>query len=169
MALLDTRNRRLVWGGMLAATTMLLATALSTPLLSPEGRAAVMHLFAPVCHQIPVRSPFLGGIQLALCDRCTGIYLGLVIGVATVGGAHWLWRRLGRYDRYLFLGSLVPMGIDWGGPVLGLWASGPVSRALTGLVFGVVAASFVADQVIRRSFWGREANASTEDEGTGFG
>jgi uncharacterized membrane protein len=154
---------------MLTATTMLLATALSTPLWSAEGRAAVMHLFTPVCHQIPVRSPFLGGVQLALCDRCMGIYLGLVVGVATVTLTHHLWRRIGSYDRYLFLGSLVPMGIDWGGPVLGLWAGGPASRALTGLAFGVVAASFVADRVLRQAFREREASASTEDEGTGFG
>jgi uncharacterized membrane protein len=153
---------------MLAATAALLATALSTPLLSRSGRAAVMHLFAPVCHQIPVRSPFLGDVQLALCDRCTGIYLGLVIGVATVGAAHGLWRWMGPYDRYLFLGSLVPMGIDWGGPVLGLWDGSPVSRALTGLIFGVVAASFVADQVLWRSVRKREAAPSTGDERTGF-
>jgi uncharacterized membrane protein len=168
MALFDAR-KRLAWGGMLTATTLLLATALSTPLLSPAGRAAVMHLFAPVCHQIPGRSPFVGGVQLALCDRCTGIYLGLVVGVATVGLVHRAWRRAGPYDRYLFLGSLVPMGVDWGGPALGLWASDPVSRALTGLIFGVVAASFVADQVLWRSVREREAPSPTKGEGTGFG
>lgn len=144
------RGRRLSWLGLLAATVALVAAALSPPLLSPKWRAAVMHAFAPVCHQIPVRSPFLGGVQLAICDRCAGIYLGLVLGVATVGWGHRLWRRAGRHDRSVLLGSLVPAGVDWIGPILGLWSSVPASRALTGMMFGVVAASFVADRLL----WG---------------
>jgi uncharacterized membrane protein len=153
---------------MLSATVLVAATALSTPLLSPTGRAAVMHLFAPVCHQIPLRSPHVGGVVLAVCDRCIGIYLGLVAGVATVGGARPLWRRLGRYDRYLLLASLVPLGINWAGPVLGLWTNGPVGRALTGLLFGGVAASFVADRLLRWATRQHEAPASTRDGETGF-
>ena len=164
----SSRNRRLLWSGLLAVTTLVLAVALSTPLWSPPGRATVMHLFALVCHQIPARSPVLGGVQLALCDRCLGIYLGLVIGVGTVGGARRLWRWAGRNDRYLLLGSLVPMGVDWFGPVLGLWPNSPVSRALTGLVFGVIAASFVADRVLWRSVRREKAPSSTEGTGTGF-
>jgi len=162
------RDRGPAWAGMLMATTAILAVAMSTPLLSPPGRALVMHAFSPVCHQIPVRSPFLGGVQLAICDRCLGIYLGLILGVATVWGGHRLWQWAGRYDRYLLLGSLVPMGIDWIGPLLGLWANGPASRVLTGLLFGIVAASFVADRLLWGSVWRREADPSTEGEGTGF-
>lgn len=145
------RNRRLTWAGMLAATTTVLAVALSPPLLSPAWRAAVFHVFSPVCHQIPARSPVLGGVQIAICDRCVGIYLGLVLGIVTVGWAHRLWQLMGQHDRYVLLASLLPAGIDWIGPILGLWGNGPVSRALTGLIFGVVAASFVADQLLWRS------------------
>lgn len=148
MALSPPHDRRLSWLGMLAATVMLLGGALSPPLLSPTWRAAVMHVFSPVCHQIPVRSPVLGGVQIAICDRCTGIYLGLVLGVATVGWTHRAWQKMGQRDRYVLLGSLIPAGIDWVGPLLGLWPNVPVSRALTGMLFGLVAASFVADRLL---------------------
>lgn len=161
-------HRRLVWKGLLVVTAVVFGTALSTPLLSPEGRAVVMHLFAPVCHQIPVRSPFLGGVQIAICDRCAGIYLGLVLGVATVWGGHRLWQWAGRYDRYLLLSSLVPMGIDWIGPLFGLWPNAPTSRALTGLIFGLVAASFVADRLLWRDAPDVDAEPSTGTERTGF-
>lgn len=144
-------DRRLTWAGMLAATTTVFAVALSTPLLSPTWRAAVFHVFSPVCHQIPARSPVLGDVQIAICDRCVGIYLGLILGVLTVGWAHRLWQMMGRHDHYVLLGSLLPAGIDWIGPVLGLWGNGPVSRALTGLIFGVVTASFIANRLLRRS------------------
>ncbi len=35
------------------------------------------------CHRIPERSLFIDGHQLPLCARCTGIYIGLLVG--------WLW------------------------------------------------------------------------------
>jgi uncharacterized membrane protein len=162
------RNRRLSWAGLLAATSAVLAVALSPPVLSPAWRAAVMHAFSPVCHQIPVRSPVLGGVQIAVCDRCTGIYLGLVLGVVTVGGAHRLWREMGRHGRYLLLGSLVPMGVDWVGPILGLWGNGPASRALTGLLFGVVAASFVSDRLLWKTGHQKEATMPTGTGERGF-
>ena len=161
-------HRRLVWRGLLVVTSAVFGVALSTPLLSPAGRALVMHLFSPVCHQIPVRSPFLDGVQIAICDRCAGIYLGLILGVATVWGGHRLWQRAGRYDRYLLLGSLVPMGIDWIGPLLGLWPNMPTTRALTGLIFGLVAASFVADRLLWRAAPEHEAESSTGAGRTGF-
>lgn len=125
--------------------------AVSPPLLSAKWQSIVFHVFSPVCHQIPVRSPHIGGVQLAICDRCTGIYLGLVLGVATVGWGRVLWRSAGQYSRFVLLGSLLLVGIDWLGAFLDLWTNGPVIRASTGLVFGVVAASFVTDRLLNRA------------------
>ena len=87
---------------------------------------------------------------MAICDRCIGIYLGLVIGVASAGWGRVLWQRIGTHGRYVLLGSLLPLGMDWVGPVAGLWSNTPVSRAATGMVFGLVAASFATAQVLRR-------------------
>lgn len=134
---------------MLAATGGLLAGALAPPFLSRPWRTVVMHVFSPVCHQIPARSPFLGTIQIAVCDRCAGIYVGLLAGVATIGLGRLAWSRVETQPRYVLLGSLVPLGVDWIGPVVGLWPNTPLSRAGTGIVFGVVASSFVADRLLR--------------------
>ncbi|WP_258096076.1 DUF2085 domain-containing protein [Salinibacter sp. 10B] len=143
-------SRRRTWMLFLATTIAVVALALSPPLFSPFWRAVVMHAFSPVCHQVAVRSPHLGGVQLAICDRCIGIYLGLVIGVASVGWGRLFWQRVGTHGRYVLLGSLLPLGMDWVGPVVGLWSNTPVSRAATGMVFGLVAASFATAQVLRR-------------------
>lgn len=145
------------WIGLLSVTGGVLLLAVSPPLLSAKWQSIVLHVFSPVCHQIPVRSPHIGGVQLAICDRCTGIYLGLVLGVATVGWGRGLWRAAGQYSRFVLLGSLLLMGIDWLGPLLGLWANGPVSRASTGLLFGVVAASFVTDRLLKRALTAQPA------------
>lgn len=143
------RTRLYAWGLMLGATGGVLGLALSTPLLAPEWRALVMHVFAPVCHQLPERSPQLADVQIALCDRCTGVYAGGVLGVAVMGGGPSFWRRIRTLDQYVLLGSLVPLGIDWIGPLLGLWTNVPFSRAATGFLFGGVAASFAADRILQ--------------------
>jgi len=149
--------RRVTWGAMLLATTLASGLALVPPVVSPPWRAIVMHAFSPVCHQIPIRSPFLAGVQIAVCDRCLGIYLGLVVGVATVGGLRSLWRRLGGQGRYVFLGSLLPLGLDWLGPALGLWGNVPLSRTVTGLIFGIVAGSFVTHKLLAKAVRSTEA------------
>jgi len=135
--------------GLLAATSSIFLLALLPPLLPVELQSVVRQCFGSVCHQWPGRSPQIGGVHIALCDRCIGIYLGLVIGAAT-GEGRFLWRTLGGHERYLLLGAVVPIGLDWIGPVLGLWANGALSRALTGLLFGTIAASYVADRLLRR-------------------
>ena len=111
----------------------------------------MMDVFAPLCHQLPARSPAVDGTQLAVCDRCLGIYGGVLVGVATAGWVRGLWARLRAVDHLVLLGSLLPLAVDWLGPVLGLWTNGPLSRAATGLLFGVVAASFAATRVLARS------------------
>jgi uncharacterized membrane protein len=131
-----------------AAASVILLGASSPPFLPAEGRALVMHAFAPVCHQLPGRSPVLDGVQLAVCDRCLGIYAGVVLGVLTLAGGRRLWARLRGVGRFVLLGSLVPLALDWAGPLLGLWPNGPLSRAATGLLFGAVAASFAADRLL---------------------
>ena len=143
---------RLVWYGLLVGTSGVLLFALLPPFLPVEMQRVVRRGFASVCHQMPGRSPHIGGGPIAICDRCSGIYLGLVVGASRLlsGGGEGLWAVLGRHGRYLLLGSLVPISLDWAGPVLGLWGNGPVSRALTGLLFGTVAASYVTDRLLRR-------------------
>lgn len=146
----DLRRAQLVWYALLAGTSGLLLLALLPPFLPAETQPVVRQCFAPVCHQLPARSPHVGGVPIAICDRCSGIYLGLVIGVSLTGWGRSLWAALGLHGRYLLLGSLLPLGLDWIGPILGLWSNGPISRALTGFLFGGIAASYVTDQLLRR-------------------
>jgi uncharacterized membrane protein len=131
-----------------AAAAVVLLGASSPPFLSSAWRSLMMDVFAPLCHQLPARSPVVDGTQLAVCDRCFGIYGGVLVGVATAGWARGLWGRLRTVDHLVLLGSLLPLAVDWLGPVLGLWANAPLSRAVTGGLFGGVAASFTATQIL---------------------
>lgn len=147
---MDGRNVRLVWYGLLAVTSGVFVLAMLPPLLPVPLRAVVREGFAPVCHQMPARSLHVGAVPVALCDRCTGIYAGLVLGVAGTGWGSNLWGRVRPYARYVLLGAIVPLGVDWAGPLLHLWDNGPLSRLLTGLLFGGVAASYVTIRLLRR-------------------
>jgi uncharacterized membrane protein len=128
-----------VWGAVCAAS-------LAAPLLEMSGRApaaaAARALFAPVCHQDPIRSFTLFGIPLAVCHRCSGIYLGLFL--LSLLPPAWSVRMLvpGR-RRILVVAASVPLLMDALLPLAGLWENTPASRFITGLIFGAMLSSLL--------------------------
>ncbi len=129
------------WTVALGAAAGLAALAALPPVLGGDVGAFVHHAFGAVCHQIPERSPHLAGGPIALCHRCSGVLVGLLAGI---GLAPWIGAsalaRLRRQPQGRWLAAaLVPTALDWALGALGLWANTPVSRTLTGALFGAVA------------------------------
>lgn len=121
------------------ACALVLVLAVLPPFVGHGLRHALMQGFDLTCHQIPERSFQVGGIPFALCHRCTGVVVGLVVGSLAViawKGRDALFSRHAHTILYL---SILPMALDWSAEALGIWATVPLSRATTGLVFGVVA------------------------------
>lgn len=146
-------GRKRHWGGPVAllAATLLVTLATLPPLMGEGGRTLLMHAFAPVCHQIPERSPHLYGTMLAVCHRCYGIYWGLLLGVMLYGALGRWSRQLERRVRYVIPLSLLPLGLDWLMDVLGIWTNTPLSRVLTGGLFGLLAGALLARALTRVS------------------
>lgn len=137
------------WGVAVLLTAVLAVLTVLPPFLGPELREAVMRAFAPLCHQLPSRSPHVGGVQLAACHRCLGIYGGL-LGASLAFGMLWRWEPwLGHHAKYLLLLALLPVGIDWAGHVLGLWINTPLSRTLTGSVLGLIVGLYFARAMVQ--------------------
>lgn len=135
------------WLLVLFGTALLLALATLPPWVEGRGRALLMHGFSLVCHQLPGRSPHFDGVVLAVCHRCYGIYWGLPLAVL---GSRLLRRQeafLSRHARFFLPASLLPPGIDWLAGLLGFWTNTPLSRTLTGAVFGLVAGYFLTRAV----------------------
>ena len=150
------------WGVTFGATLGVVVLALLPPFLGETARGVIMQAFAGVCHQLPARSPQIGGLPLAVCDRCLGIYGGLALGViGYLPAARWqacVYRHAG-----LVLGAaLVPLAVDWAGPMLGLWTNVPLSRAVTGALFGGAAGYLLARAAVH---YGRPATAPTRRSG----
>lgn len=74
-------KRRMFWLGLILPSLLILGFFVipTWPIL---GKA---NLFGyAVCHQLPERSFHLGGAQLPLCARCSGTFLGALLGLATL-------------------------------------------------------------------------------------
>ena len=167
-----SRTTWLWWAGIVGGVGFVLALAWLPPVVSPEVRAVLMQAFAPLCHQMPARSPHVDGVALAVCDRCMGIYGGLVLGMGLAASVRLLatWAMptrvsdgtLARSATTVLLGALVPIGVDWLGPMISAWTplagwgNTPLSRALTGALLGAAGGALLMFSIAK--------NASDEDE-----
>jgi len=86
------------------------------------------------CHQIAERSYHLNNNQMAVCSRCFAIYLGIVIGMLL---SIIMKIKLTGKCIVFVLFSVVPLGIDGTGQLLGYWVSTNILRILTGLLAGM--------------------------------
>lgn len=82
-----------------------------------------------ICHKMPSRSFFFKGKQFPICARCTGIFLGYIIGLIT-----WIFYYPNLYITILFF---LPVGIDGGVQYLTKYESTNFRRLITGILFGL--------------------------------
>ncbi|MFQ5570826.1 MAG: DUF2085 domain-containing protein [Rhodothermales bacterium] len=125
-------------------TGLLVFLATLPPFVGPRFRFMLMQGFSTVCHQIPERSFAVDGVALAVCHRCYAIYWGLPLAALLFLGLMRWEPVLGRHARYILLGALVPVSLDWALGLVGLWHNTPLSRTLTGGFFGFVVGLYVA-------------------------
>ena len=98
--------------------------------------------FAGVCHQIPERSFHLWGEPAAVCSRCLGVYAGFLMGTAGFPLAR---KGLtgGFPSPWILSAAVVPAATDFVMAHLGIFDSGNLVRAITGLIPGVVASFYL--------------------------
>jgi len=127
----DVRPRLVLMAG--ASTLVALA------LLAPSLHSPWLYALArPFCHQRAGRCFWLGGLPLAFCARCFGIYAGAAL--ALVLGL--------RPSRRLFLAMLALVLLDLLSESAGLRPPWSAGRFLTGLLAGGAAAPFVLRELL---------------------
>jgi len=122
---------------MIVAAPLLASAEGLRPLSGP-----VYFIFSWVCHQDPERSLAIKGSPLAVCTRCTFLYLGVLVTSV-------LYPAIGSppvpRPRFLFIAAF-PLVVDGGTQLLGLRSSTNSLRALTGFLFGLALAFYVAPE-----------------------
>ena len=119
-------------------TGLYVGLAVLSPLLKAAGLGPLGDfLFAAyyyACHQLPARSFFLFGNQMAFCQRDVAIYASM----CAAGLVYARRRRRVRPLRWWLYGlALLPMAVDGGTQLIGWRESTWELRVMTGAVFGV--------------------------------
>jgi len=136
----------LIWlGGMLLAPYL---RSRSSPWAGP-----VYLIYKPVCHQLASRSLTCFGQPLAVCARCTGIYLGFLAGLGIYPFIRG-WRRPALPSGRVFVLISSPIVLDAAAHLLGLWDTSNAVRLATGIVWGTILPFYfmagIADLVLSR-------------------
>ena len=113
----------------------------------PEISSGVYRCYAPICHQIEGRSFHLFGAKLAVCSRCSSIYLSFFISLLLLPLVRDL-SALRVPRRSWVLLAVLPMVIDVGLTLTGLYASSPLMRALTGGLFGLILPLYIVPPLL---------------------
>jgi len=108
------------------------------PLLMAHGQTGLSKViyfaYRFVCHQMPSRSFFIAGYQMAICQRDVAIYGSIFIaglGFNLVRG------RLRPLSWPSFVLLIAPMAVDGTLQLLGILESTPFRRLITGSLFGL--------------------------------
>ncbi len=96
-----------------------------------------------VCHQQPDKLIHIFGTSTLLCARCTGIYLG---GLAGAFALIFTGRKLSLPTKYLLYSSL-PMFLDVGFVMLGVYSYSKLIALLTGLLLGSVGIVYLTELI----------------------
>ena len=110
-----------------------------------------------LCHQLPERSFFGGGVQLPVCARDTGIYFGFVISMLVIAALDRGRRRSGMTSWWvLALGGVFVAVMAWDGltSYAGLRTTTNEIRLITGLLTGF-ALPLIVVPLINSQLWRR--------------
>ncbi|MBD3387755.1 MAG: DUF2085 domain-containing protein [Candidatus Altiarchaeales archaeon] len=116
---------------------------------SLRSMGALLHVFAGLsflCHQLPYRSFIFDGVPMAVCARDTGIYLGAILGFATVLRDE----NPPLFRKMIFpLACALPIGLDGvTQTVLLLRESNNVLRLITGLIFSFGLLAYLGNRLL---------------------
>jgi uncharacterized membrane protein len=151
MKVAERHNAMIVYAALMTLSILWMALIVAAPWLMAErhflASAVIYRGFSAVCHQMAERSFYFHGHPMGVCSRCAGIYAGFIVGLALYPFLRDL-REAGFPPRWILIGAAIPTAIDFTVGVLGLFANTFFSRALTGILFGAVAAFYITPGLV---------------------
>ena len=158
------RAARAMWCVLAAGALAFVSLIVLAPWARAHGQGFLSRIiyraFSVACHQKPERSFHVAGFPLAVCARCTGLYVGAAAGVLLYP----LMRPLNRLEqpaRVWLILSALPTTVDFALGFFGLWENTHFSRFVTAVLLGAVAAFYLVPGLVDiglRAWW-RSAGA----------
>ena len=152
------RRPLIMWSLVVVGALFFVGLLVAAPLAQANGLQwisfAVYEAFSHVCHQTPERSFYIAGYPLAVCARCTGLYVGFAAAVDFYPLMTSLKRTHAPERKWLFLAA-APLAIDFALSFFGIRENSHVSRLLTGALLGSVAVFFVMPGLVQLSLYPR--------------
>jgi uncharacterized membrane protein len=142
------RDTKILLAVISAIPAFILATASLCSLVIAHGASMRWRLlFRLMCHTRVERSLELFGVPMPICARCTGVYLGMLGGIALF----WLIPLLReRFMRGVAIACVLPLAVDGLTQLTGLRESTNPLRVATGLVAGMAFGLWILSAVQHR-------------------
>ena len=142
------RDTKIVLAVIAAIPTAFLGAAtLCTWAISHGASMQWRLLFRLMCHGKVERCLELFGAPMPICARCTGIYVGMLLGILAFWAVPLLREKV---MRGVALAAAVPLGIDGLTQLAGLRESTNGLRMATGLVAGLAFGLWILSAIERR-------------------
>lgn len=145
------RRPFVAWGVAAGFVLALVALIVAAPLFLAHGddvlARGLYQSFSRVCHQIPERAFHVAGHPLAVCARCTGVYVGLAAGVLLFPLLRSLRSTETPARLWLFVAA-APTVVDFSLGFLGLWQNTQWSRFATASLLGAATAFFIVPGLV---------------------
>ena len=140
-------NAGRIAAAVFAATfsTILLASVAVTLAIAQGAPSQLRFLFRVLCHGIEARCFHLAGVPMPICARCTGIYIGFLIGIALVASVRKLQQV--RLSSWMVIALVAPLALDGLTQAFGLRESFNELRLFTGIVAGTAAMAWMLNRV----------------------
>jgi uncharacterized membrane protein len=128
--------RRTAYFTLAGATIWIVLIFLAPFLRSVNSRGQVLFyaIFSPTCHQIDSRCFLFFGFPLAVCARCLGVYLGILLGTLLFSLKMASSPPLPQTRTFVLL--TCPLVLDGLGNLFGIWYSPNLFRLGVGALWG---------------------------------
>jgi uncharacterized membrane protein len=141
-----TQAARMVGSLFAAASALVLVAALAvTQAIAAGAPQQLRVLFRMLCHGMEARCFHWGGVPMPICARCTGLYLGFLIGIGLFAAV----RKLQRISipSSMVIVLVAPLVVDGITQAMGLRVSTNELRVATGLLCGSAALAWVMNRI----------------------
>jgi uncharacterized membrane protein len=119
------------------AVFVFVALPIASPLLAAAGydsaASAIFAAYSLTCHQLPYRSWFIFGHQMAFCQRDLALYATILIAGLVYGATG---RRRDSISLSTYALLTIPIAVDGFTQLFGLRESDGLLRTITGALFG---------------------------------